>query len=111
MIAQRLIDATKNEILQGDIFRMIPYFESVKLNDAVVDIDIITFPYVIVLTQVCDLTQEDAEIQKVAVATKNTPLIYDKKLISILVAPMYNYAQFSIGEHTSDLGYNSRKIK
>lgn len=30
---------------------------------------------------------------------------YDKKLISVLVVPLYNYEHFKLGEHLSELGY------
>src|ERR1035437_9502957 len=117
MIKQQINCANKQEIVQGDVFRKIPFFESFKIVDGTVDIDIITFPYVIVLTQVCDLSQENEEIKKDIdskikknIADEKFLKLYDKKLISILVAPMYNAEHFWKGEHTSDLGHGARVI-
>lgn len=90
-------------ICQGDIVRNVEYIESVHESNGVIEVSKINFPFVIVLTQDCDLEQDHSfRIQK-----KDTQ---DKLLISILVAPLYNAEHVFSGEHLLDIDIRSEPI-
>ena len=92
-----------DRISQGDIFRDIDYLEYYSIEKGIIEISIISFPTVIVLTQDCDLAQ-DYTFRSEEKSTN------DKLLISVLVAPLYNAAFVFNGEHLSDLGYTMQKF-
>lgn len=106
MIKQRIDLNKKERILQGDIFKDIPFYETFNVNDGIINVNLIEYPYVVVLTQDCDLLQEKNELLK-----NNDIKQFDKKLISTLVAPLYNAELFWKGEHVIDLGYKAREIR
>jgi len=90
-------------VSQGDIYKNIEFIESITEADGIIEINKIIFPYVIVLTQDCDLAQdftfrsEDSKTD-------------DKLILSVLVAPIYNAELFFIGEHLSELGRTMQEI-
>lgn len=84
-----------NRINQGDIFNHITHIESWEEFGNELRISRICYPYVVVLSQDCDL-REDALVRS------NT--INDKALVSVLAAPLYNFDQFLDGEHLQGLG-------
>lgn len=90
-------------ISQGDIYKDVEFLEYATQDNAVFAISKIYFPYVVVLTQDCDL-QWDSEV---GVSLKNQ----DKKLISVIVAPLYNFEHFRVGEHLSELGMKMQNIQ
>lgn len=92
---------TKNVINQCDIFRNVEFMEYVKENDNSIEVSKIIFPYVIVLTQSCDL-QQDYNARKKWNETKEGN--QDKFLISAIVAPIYNFEDFRQGTHLEQLG-------
>lgn len=92
-------------ICQGDIFRNIPFFEDFSVKEGMISVSLVEFPYVLVLTQDCDLLQEHNNLKK-----NQESRLFDKKIISTLVAPLYNAEHFWAGEHVSELGYKARKI-
>ena len=65
----------------------------------------IVFPLVVVLTQDCDL-QWDYQARW----SSRRPKDDDKKLISVLVAPLYNADHVFMGEHLSEIGMTMRTI-
>ena len=69
---------------------------------AIIEISKIIFPFVIVLTQDCDLAQDFNSQSK-----KNNQ---DKILISVIVAPLYNAVHVLSGEHLDRLGLQMQKI-
>ncbi len=71
----------------------------------VIEISKIIFPFVVVLTQDCDLSQD----YKVRWARRETSN-HDKKLISVIVAPLYNLEHVYEGEHLSELEMTMAKI-
>lgn len=83
-----------SRISQGDVFRDVEYIEYAVEKRGIVEVSKIVFPLVVVLTQDCDLQQDYDGRSK------------DKqgnKIISILVAPLYNAEHVFTGEHLSDL--------
>lgn len=95
-------------IQQGDIFRDIDFIQKVEIIADEVLIHKITFPLVIVLTQDCDLEQ-DSEYH---INTGDNPSTDDKKLLSVIVAPLYNEEMFLQGEHLNDetIKYKMRSL-
>jgi hypothetical protein len=90
-------------VRQGDIIREVEYIESVSEDDGVLEMSRISFPFVVVLTQDCDLAQDYA-------FRTEARLTQDKWLISVLVAPLYNVEHVFSGEHLSDIGIKSQSI-
>ena len=86
-------------IQQGDILKDVEFIESVTITNGDISISKIIFPLVIVLTQDCDLTWDYDSRQK-----DNQKCNQDKFLFSVLVAPLYNYEHFIMGDHLSELG-------
>ena len=85
-------------INQGDIFRDVEYIENIEIINNEIKISKIVFPLVVVLTQDCDLQQDSAyRIEEI-----NTPNNDNKKLFSVIVAPLYNEEMFLAGEHLND---------
>ena len=84
-----------NRINQGDIFRKITHIENWEESGNELKISRICYPYVVILSQDCDLRED------VSVRSKE---INDKALISVLAAPLYNFDQFLDGEHLQGLG-------
>lgn len=96
--------ATLNErVSQGDIYKNIEYIESVVESQGVLEISKIVFPYVIVLTQDCDLSQ-DYNFRL------DDDLTDDKLLVSVLLAPLYVAETVYAGEHLSDLNRKMRQF-
>jgi hypothetical protein len=82
--------------VQGDVLRDIEMIEKVYEVDGDIEISKIVFPLALVLTQDCDLEQEDKIWRKEA---SN----HDKQLFSVLLAPVYNAEHVFAGEHLSFL--------
>ena len=94
---------TSEGIHQGDIIRDVQYLERATVNDGEVELSLIRFPLVIVLTQDCDLVQDHG--------VRRCDVKPDKTLISALVAPLYNAEHVFGGEHLEHLGIESTKIR
>jgi hypothetical protein len=106
------LDVYKGRISQGDILRDIEIPHSIKEEDGLLVIEKIHFPYSVVITQDCDLDQDnnlrirDKRIPSETygcekeISTTNA----DKKLLSVIVLPLYNEEHFKIGKHLSELG-------
>lgn len=92
---------TTSTINQCDIFRNVEFIEYVKEKDDSIEVSKIVFPQAIVLTQACDLKQDfDARKKLEDTKTGNN----DKFLISVIVAPIYNFEDFRQGTHLEQLG-------
>ncbi len=92
-----------DRISQGDIYKDLEYIDSITEENGIIEIKKIIFPYVIVLTQDCDLNQ-DFTFRSVESSTD------DKLIISVLTAPIYNVEHLFTGEHLSQLGLIMQKI-
>ena len=86
-------------ISQGDIYKDVEFIEYAIEKAGVIEISKIVFPFVVVLTQDCDLNQEYT-VRWVKKEASN----HDKKIISVIVAPLYNVEHVYNGEHLSELG-------
>lgn len=91
----------RTRISQGDVFRDVEYIEYAVEKRGIIEVGKIIFPLVIVLTQDCDLEQDSSNRKK---DTQNT------KLLSVLVAPLYNAEHVFLGEHLGDIGIKMEPI-
>lgn len=94
-----------NRIRQGDIYRNVEYIEYVKEEKGILEISKIIYPYIIVLTQDCDLEQDFKNRKEKREKPEKTQ---DKYLFSVLVAPLFNIEHFKKGEHFSELKIHMR---
>jgi len=90
-------------VSQGDIYKNIEFIESITEEKGIIEINKIIFPYVIVLTQDCDLAQDFT-------FRLDNSKTQDKLILSVLVAPVYNAEHFFRGEHLSKLGCTMQEI-
>lgn len=96
-------------INQCDIFRNIEFIEYVEEGESSIEISKIVFPLVMILSQACDLQQDFNSRKKIEEQQKNgktSGYSHDKFLISVIVAPIYNFEDFREGNHLSQLGMN-----
>ncbi|MBQ2655159.1 MAG: hypothetical protein IJF95_00835 [Erysipelotrichaceae bacterium] len=92
---------SSGEINQCDIYRDIEFIEYAKEDGDSIEVSKIVFPLAIVLTQACDLQQDYNARKKNEVENKGNQ---DKFLISVIVAPIYNFEEFRMGTHLDQLG-------
>jgi hypothetical protein len=85
-----------DRVSQGDIFQNIEHIDYVKIENGFIECSKIIYPFVIVLTQDCDLEQDYNNRN----SAKN---IHDKIIFSVIVAPLYNYEHSITGGHLSNL--------
>ena len=106
MTEVKVADKKSARICQGDVYREVEYIESIKRIENDIEITKIVFPYVIVLTQDCDL-ESDFRLR----CEEPDKPIKGKLLLSVLVAPLYNVEQVYLGEHLSKLNIQTEVIK
>jgi len=92
-------------VSQGDIYRDVEFVEYAVEKKGIIEISKIVFPFVIVLTQDCDLDQ-DSKVRRRVDLTQTQ----DKLILSVLVAPLYNVEQVYIGEHLDQLAVKMQMI-
>lgn len=86
-------------IAQGDVFRDVECIEYVAERRGIIEVSKVVFPLVVVLTQDCDLEQ-DARYKDPSMKRPSTD---DKRLLSVLVVPLYNTEHVLLGSHLGDL--------
>ena len=96
----------EQRLSQGSVFRNVECIEYAIEKQGIIEVSKIEFPLIIVLTQDCDLAQDF----KYKDPTASPPKTQDKKLLSVLVAPLYNSDHVLSGTHLSDLNLNMQKI-
>ncbi len=89
----------KRRIAQGDVFRDVECIEYVAERRGIIEVSKVIFPLVVVLTQDCDLEQ-DARYKNPKLKRPSTD---DKRLLSVLVVPLYNAEHVVTGTHLDDL--------
>lgn len=91
----------RTRISQGDVFRDIECIEYAVEKKGIIEVSKIVFPLVIVLTQDCDLLQDSDHRHKEK---------QSNKLLSVLIAPLYNAEHVFQGEHLADIGIKMEPI-
>lgn len=101
------IDSSDLErVSQGDIIKDVEFIEYSIEKEGTIEVSKIRFPYVLVLTQDCDLGL-DSKFRNSNPVTKTQ----DKLLMSVLVAPIYNIDHFFKGEHLSEIDLKMQNFK
>ncbi len=87
-------------IRQGDIIGNIQFIEYFVEDKGKLELSVLEFPFVIVLSQDCDLQQDKNNVM--------TEWVEDQKnngmMLSVIVAPLYNSGQLLNGEHLAKIG-------
>ncbi len=105
MMPTRIQTKRGGRVCQGDIFKNVEFIEYAIETSGQVEISKILFPHVVVLTQDCDLSQD----YKVRWSRKETK-DQDKKIFSVIVAPLYNSEHVFNGEHLDQLEMKMQTI-
>ncbi len=106
-VSRRDVSPAATRITQGDILRDVSFVEDVfeREADGIVHVPSIVFPSVIVLTQACDLEQDEAARLRTKMGTGHVgDHQHDKWMLSALVAPLYNAEHFFAGTHLKGVG-------
>lgn len=103
----RTIHHNDEQIHQGDIFSDVECIERAEERNGEILISKISYPYVIVLSQECDL-RADFEVRSTE-RDEDQMLYADKLLANVLVVPLYNFTHFQAGDHLENLGYKMSK--
>ncbi len=93
----------QSRIAQGDIFRDVEFIEYISEKGGIIEVSRIIFPYIIVLTQDCDLSQDHQYRYDINKSD-------DKIILSVIVAPLYNVEHVFEGDHLSQLGFRMDSI-
>ncbi len=97
-IDSRYVKRTIKRICQGDILRDIDVIDGyTKDASGEIEYDELTLPYIVVLTQDCDLDNDFKN------RSENNPDKHDKFLRTVLICPAYIAAEFKEGNHLEDL--------
>lgn len=89
----------EKRVCQGDIFENVPY-RLYLVDDNELKINEIILPFLVVLSQECDLLWDFENREKLGTDYSN----HDKFLQSVLVCPAYLGESFRSGDHLKDLG-------
>jgi hypothetical protein len=105
-------------ICQGDIFRDLKYPERYLPQDIDVDVDELKIPYLVVLSQDCDLLSDcwnRNDILKIDCDTgedcSEKEKDHDKLIPSILVCPAYPVNLFKEGKHLEKFDYQMQDFR
>ena len=93
-------------IAQGDIFRDVECIESVVERRGIIEVSKVVFPLTVVMTQDCDLEQDPRYKKK----AQRPPADDDKRILSVLLVPLYNAEHVFQGAHLSDLNMTMTQI-
>jgi len=94
------IDTNLSErVSQGDVYKDIELIESANEIDGNIVVSKIMFPLIVVLTQDCDLKFDYDRRYETKDKNEN------KLLLSVIVAPIYNFEHFVLGEHLSEIKF------
>ncbi len=97
--------ASTGRVKQGDIISGVEFLEYFQQTSKHIEISRVTFPYVVVLTQDCELRQDYYERKKNKISrTGLRGEQVNSKLLSVLVAPLYNFEHIKGGNHLEKLG-------
>jgi hypothetical protein len=97
-VKSRYVKHSHTRLCQGDILRDVVLFEATTGDGEDVDVIERSFPYVVVLTQDCDLEQDEN-------ARKEVPKRNDDKFLqSVLLCPAYQSTKVKLGTHLSEMG-------
>lgn len=85
--------STDDRIHQGDIFHNVEMVEDFYEDGKEIFLEKINYPYVICLTQDCDLLTDHRDKTNRPNENRNC------KLLQLIVVPLFNFEKFKAGEH------------
>ena len=94
-------------IHQGDFIKSVNYLEYFKQNDGQIEVSLIEFPLVVILTQECDATQDFDNRERYI---KKEDEFNHQYLLSVIVAPVYNIEDIKEGNHLENLNLKYKRI-
>ena len=113
-IVTKVVETKEERIYQGEFIKDVEYIEFYKETEGEIEISIIEFPLVVVLTQECDASQDyknRIEDNKRRQETNGKEGVERNQfLLSIIVAPVYLLEDLKSGKHLENLGINCRTI-
>lgn len=92
---------TGDRLMQGDVISGVDLPEYSEVKERAVVLSVIRFPFVVVLTQDCDLEQHQKPQRSAGDGTQ---------LVATLVAPAYHYSDLVAGQHLVNLGLRPSAI-
>ncbi len=110
-IDSRYVKRTVRRICQGDVLRDVDVIDSyTKDASGTLEYDELSLPYIVVMTQDCDLDNDFKN------RIETNPEKHDKYLRTVLVCPAYISAEFKEGTHLEDLNlkmerWDSKRFK
>lgn len=113
-IITKIVESEDLHIYQGEFIKNVEFIEDFSERDGNIEISIINFPLVVVLTQECDSTQDYKNRLKDYEKRKETngkeSVERNQYLLSIMVAPVYLLEDVKTGKHLEHLGHLCRTI-
>jgi len=94
---------SSERVQQGGVFRDVECIDGYEIVGENLTLNLVNFPLTVVLTQDCDLLSDHNGRHE---EKKNERA----RLISCIVAPMYNYEHFIQGTHLKNLGFEMQKM-
>lgn len=98
-ITKYIIDYSKG-IRQGEIIKNVDYIEYATQKDGFLEVSKINFPLIIILTQDCDAIQYSNNIE---LNIDHEKYNNNQYLLSIIVAPIYNFEDVRLGKYLENL--------
>jgi len=93
--------ADDKQVHQGDVFKTVRYYECFTEIGGKFELSLLEFPFSIVLTQECDLSNN--LIERTKNGNGDNSQKQDKYLVSLLCAPLYNAEHLFSGKHLEHL--------
>ena len=113
-IITQIVESEDLHIYQGEFIKNVEFIEDFSEKDGNIEISIINFPLVAVLTQECDSTQDYKnrlkDYQKRKETNGKESIERNQYLLSIMVAPVYLLEDVKEGKHLEHLGHSCRTI-
>jgi hypothetical protein len=95
-----LLEDPGKDLRQGDILRNIDFPAYRRIEDNRAELSILRFPRAVVLSQDCDIASDLLSIPK-----------GDIRLVSVLMAPLYEMSDAAEGNHLKDLGMHHEGLR
>lgn len=101
-ISAKKSNKVNERISQGDIFQDIEIIEDICIEESILSIHKISFPYIICLNQECDLESD---------FKNSNNFLCDNNLLHIAIAPVFIFDQYLNGTHWGDIFSNNLSQK
>ncbi len=113
-IITKTVEPLETRIYQGEFIKNVEYIEDFNEKDGNIEVSVIEFPLVVVLTQECDSVQDYrnriADIERRKETGGKEGVLRNPYLLSIMVAPVYLLQDITSGKHLEHLGIECRQL-